>query len=360
VILTAGSGGSLGAGVSVDYSGVVGLSVVSFASTEGGPLPLMLGTTTDTGSRVENINSGAFPAAYLGTGLSAGQSHQLGTVTFSKGAHVGNGTFEIRSDAAGPTDDVLDLNGKVITGTTAFQSAYLVEVGAAPTPTHTPGPTSIATPTATPSGMPTLTPTPAPTHTPGPTPIATPTATPSGIPTLTPTPTPTVTPIQSPTPTPVPTAPSTWPPRQRGAPPLDLSCLCEIENVNPNQVVLKNVGSGGRGSETTRTLVMNLTAVDSSGANCEPGESSPPTPIDLEMVDDDGDVLVDDSKLVTCSGGGITTTVKWDVLFQGPLNCENGAVPPPKPGFSTGTIAITGAAPLRPYYYESTRIKCFE
>jgi len=105
---------------------------------------------------------------------------------------------------------------------------------------------------------------------------------------------------------------------------------------------------------------MNLTAVDSSGANCEPGESSPPTRINLEMVDDDGDVLIDHSELVTCEGGGVTTTVKWDVLFQGPLNCENGAVPPPKPGFSTGTIAITGAAPLRPYYYESTRIKCFE
>jgi hypothetical protein len=328
VILTAGSGGSQGAGVSVDYSGVVGLSVVSFASTGGGPLPLMLGTTTDTGSRVENINSAAF-APYEGAGLSAGQSHQLGTVTFYKGANVGNGTFEIRSDADGPTDDVLDLNGNVITSTTAFQSAYLVQVGAAPTPTHTPVPTSIATPTATPSGIPTLTPTP--------TPAVTPTATPV----------PTVTPILSPTP--VPTAPATWP-RQRGAPPPDISCLCEIESVNPNQVVLKNVGTG----------VMNLTAVDPSGANCAPGKSSPATLIDLEMVDDSGDVLVDHSELVVCDGGGVTTTVKWDVLFQGPLNCENGAVPPPKPGFSTGAIAITGAAPLRPYYYESTRIKCFE
>jgi hypothetical protein len=105
---------------------------------------------------------------------------------------------------------------------------------------------------------------------------------------------------------------------------------------------------------------MNLTAVDSSGANCEPGESSLQTSINLEMVDDDGDVLVDHSEPVTCEGGGVTTTVKWDVFFQGPLNCENGAVPSPKPGFSAGTIAITGAAPLRPYYYESTRIKCFE
>jgi hypothetical protein len=213
------------------------------------------------------------------------------------------------------------------------------------------------------SGIAQAGPTPIPTATPAVTPTATPVQTSTATPTATPVPTssatPTVTPIL--TPTPVPTAPPTGWPRQRGAPPpLDPICFCEIENINPNQVVLKNVGTAGRGSETTRTLVMNLTAVDSSGANCEPGESSWPTRINLEMVDDDGDVLVDHSERVTCKGGGVTTTVKWDVFFQGPLNCENGAVPPPKPGFSTGTIAITGTAPLTPYYYESTRIKCFE
>jgi len=237
----------------------------------------------------------------------------------------GAGTFEIRSDADAPTDGVLNLDGRDISDNTTFNSAFLIDDGTAPIPTATAEPTPTATPTATSV--------PAPSETP------------------------TVTPIL--TFTPVPTAPPTWP-RQRGAPPIDVSCLCEIENINPNQVVLKNVGTGGRGSETTRKLVMNLTAVDSSGANCEPGESSPPTWINLEMVDDGGDVLVDHSELVTCEGGSVTTTEKWDVFFQGPLNCENGAVPPPKPGFSAGTIAITGAAPLRPYYYERIRIKCFE
>ena len=127
VILTAGAGGSQGAGVSVDYSGVGDLTVVSFASTPGGPLPFPLGTTTDTGSRVENINSGALPP-YVGTGLSVGQSHQLGTVTFNKGAAVGNGTFEIRVDANGGTDDVLNLAGGVITSTSTFNSAFLINV----------------------------------------------------------------------------------------------------------------------------------------------------------------------------------------------------------------------------------------
>jgi len=127
VILTAGAGGSQGAGVSVDYSGVADLTVLSFQSTIGGPLPLLLGSTTDTGSRVENINSASFPP-YVGTGLSAGQSHQLGTVTFNKGANVGNGTFEIRSDANGPTDDILNLAGAVITDTSTFNSAFLINV----------------------------------------------------------------------------------------------------------------------------------------------------------------------------------------------------------------------------------------
>jgi hypothetical protein len=126
VILTAGPEGSQGAGVSVDYGSVSGLTVLGYMSTEGGPLPILLGTTTDTGTRVQNINSAALIPIGLGTGLTEeGQSHQLGTITFRKGA-LGNGTFEIRSDADGPTDGVLDLEGNDISAMTTFNSAYLV------------------------------------------------------------------------------------------------------------------------------------------------------------------------------------------------------------------------------------------
>jgi hypothetical protein len=52
--------------------------------------------------------------------------------------------------------------------------------------------------------------------------------------------------------------------------------------------------------------------------------------------------------------------VKLDVFFQGPLNCENGAVPPPKPDFSLGTIAATGSAPGTADYVEDIKVKCFE
>ncbi len=126
VILTAGPNGTGGAGVSVDYSTVVGkLSVLGYASTPSDALPLAFGDTIDTGSRIENINSYAL-TPLLGTGLSAGQSHQLGTVTFHKSG-ISDGVFEIRSDANGPpTDNVYDIDGNVITATTTFNSAVLI------------------------------------------------------------------------------------------------------------------------------------------------------------------------------------------------------------------------------------------
>ncbi len=130
VILTAGPGGSRGAAVSVEYSAaLLTLAVLGYASTpsEGNdsPLPLQLGTTIDTGTRIEFINSVALPSIGIGTGLVAGQSHQLGTVTFHKDFLLLNGIFEIRSGADGIGEGVLDSGGNDITATTTFNSAFL-------------------------------------------------------------------------------------------------------------------------------------------------------------------------------------------------------------------------------------------
>ena len=126
VILTAGPDGSAGAGISVDYSAAVGtLSVIGYASTSGGGLPLTIGLTTDTGSRINNINSLALIPLGLGTGITDGQSHQLGTVTFHTDALV-IGMFEIRVDTNGPTDGVLNLAGDEIQATSTFNSAFLI------------------------------------------------------------------------------------------------------------------------------------------------------------------------------------------------------------------------------------------
>jgi len=48
------------------------------------------------------------------------------------------------------------------------------------------------------------------------------------------------------------------------------------------------------------------------------------------------------------------------VFFRGPLNCDDGSVPPLKPGFSLGTITSTGSAPGTADYVEDTKTKCFE
>jgi hypothetical protein len=152
VILTAGPNGSLGNGVSVDYSDVLGkLVVTGYVTTPTAPkMAFSVGSTVDTGSRIENINATSLPVGGAGIGLAAGVSAQLGTVTFHKSVHI-NGTFEIQSDANGPVDDVLDLQGDVITGTTTFNSAFLINGMPTPTPSPTPAPTPTPMPTPTPA-----------------------------------------------------------------------------------------------------------------------------------------------------------------------------------------------------------------
>ena len=139
VILTAGPNGSYGGGVSVDYGATAGkLVMLGYSSTPSDPagdnlLPIQLGEPLDTGRRIENINSVAFPP-FFGTGLLEGQSHQLGTVTFHKGA-IAENTFEIGVDADGPTDAILDGTGREITFTTTFNGARLInapELGTLP------------------------------------------------------------------------------------------------------------------------------------------------------------------------------------------------------------------------------------
>jgi hypothetical protein len=106
-------------------------------------------------------------------------------------------------------------------------------------------------------------------------------------------------------------------------------------------------------------MVMIVNAVDAPGATCDPGEFSDPTSVKLKMEDDSGNILVDSATTIVCEQG-VATNLKWNVFFQGPLNCENGAVPQPEPGFSIGTMTSTGSAPGTADYVESTSIKCFD
>jgi len=132
VILTAGPAGSIGAGVSVDYSEIAGaFSVATFQSlTTTLPkvyLPLNIGSTNDDAPLITNINAAASPPTGSGIGLPNGVSAYLGTVSFHKDVTV-NGTFEIAVGTFGGSDDVLDGGGGVITPTTTFNSAFVVNV----------------------------------------------------------------------------------------------------------------------------------------------------------------------------------------------------------------------------------------
>jgi hypothetical protein len=134
VLITAGPGGLLRGGVSVDYGDArFTLSAVDFQSlTTTLPLPylpLNVITTTNQPPFIDSINAVAAPPVGYGIGLPAGQSAYLGTVTFHKDVLV-NGIFEIAvgTDGPGMTDNVLDNPGSVITATTTFNSAFLGSV----------------------------------------------------------------------------------------------------------------------------------------------------------------------------------------------------------------------------------------
>jgi hypothetical protein len=134
VLMTTGPGGSIGAGVSVDYTPTIAsYSVTGFKSLLSIQpkkyLTFFAGPTTDQSPFIDNIGAVAAPTLNSGIGLPANTSTYLGTVTFHKDLVV-NGTFEITVGTNGPgnTDDVLDGLGSVITATTTFNSAFLVNV----------------------------------------------------------------------------------------------------------------------------------------------------------------------------------------------------------------------------------------
>ncbi|MBW1843250.1 MAG: PEP-CTERM sorting domain-containing protein [Deltaproteobacteria bacterium] len=135
VWITSGAGGIQGAGISVDYSTLCVGCITSFTnnpSAGADPMPLVLGSTNDTGSRLENINAASF-APYVGTGLTAvGQSYLLGTITFGNVGGAG-GSFTLTSDVNGPTDDILDMGSLVISGTSTFNVGS-INVAAVPEP----------------------------------------------------------------------------------------------------------------------------------------------------------------------------------------------------------------------------------
>ena len=100
---------------------------------------------------------------------------------------------------------------------------------------------------------------------------------------------------------------------------------------------------------------MQIRTVDAPGRTCDRGEDSGPVPINLRMVDDDGDVIVDSEKIVICNSGA--NKVTRNVTVQGPINCAGSIVPDE---FSSSVIIATGSAPGTGDYVENLTINCTE
>ena len=131
VILTAGPGGSIGGGVSVDYGDALPkIGVTASRSLETTQpfryWPNMGNPPTDQPPFIDNISAYALPNIRFGLGLPPGQSAYLGTVTFHN-AQPGSGAFEIAVGAFGPggTDGIANLAHQNISSTTTFNSALV-------------------------------------------------------------------------------------------------------------------------------------------------------------------------------------------------------------------------------------------
>jgi hypothetical protein len=123
VVLTAGANDSVGAGISVDYSALVGdFTIVTFSSVTSAKLWLSIPPTTDNDPQINNINAGGFAS----NPVLDGESVVIGTITFHNNTGT-PGAFQLDVGAFFLTDAVLDGTGLVdITGTTTFNSGFAV------------------------------------------------------------------------------------------------------------------------------------------------------------------------------------------------------------------------------------------
>jgi len=134
-----------------------------------------------------------------------------------------------------------------------------------------------------------------------------------------------------------------------------------LDSIGTSQVVLRNVADGGKGSSNTRKVSIYYHTDDAPGRRCNGNEASEPTLLNLKMVDNDGDILIDDGKTVVCRArdkqvGALTLT--REVFFQGPKNCLDSAVPTGK-GFTDGPVTATASIPYQELVGE-VNVKCRE
>jgi hypothetical protein len=96
---------------------------------------------------------------------------------------------------------------------------------------------------------------------------------------------------------------------------------------NNDLASLRDVATGGSGSTATKSLTVQLEGSEASPGSCPAGAISDPTTVNLFIEDDDGDVVIDAIGVGFVCTMGVKVQANFDVLFQGPLNCKDSAVP---------------------------------
>ena len=119
---------------------------------------------------------------------------------------------------------------------------------------------------------------------------------------------------------------------------MEEGCFCAIKNVNPagNIASLRNTATGDKGSTLSRSLVINMKGENVTPGSC-PQDARNVIDVTVLAVDDDGDVLIDSTKLgFNCNAGG-ATNAKFTASYS-VLNCEDSVAPN---NTSSGDVTVT-------------------
>jgi hypothetical protein len=144
-------------------------------------------------------------------------------------------------------------------------------------------------------------------------------------------------------------------------PPAEGRCRCVLTNVQPagNLVTLNKTETGGKGSSKTVNVTVNVHAESTTPGACTSEDSSEPVTLSLVVVDDDGGMILNESKVgYRCFGTG-SNSVKFPAQYT-VANCADSVPPQGGAVTSTGSISIRAAitGDHGPPLLEEREIKC--
>jgi hypothetical protein len=124
-------------------------------------------------------------------------------------------------------------------------------------------------------------------------------------------------------------------------------------------VTLNKTGTGGKGSSKTVNVTVNIHAEGTTPGACTSEDRSEPVTLSLQVVDDDGGIILAESKVgYRCFGTG-SNSVKFPARYT-VENCEDSVPPQDGATTSTGFIAVTASisGDHGPPLIEARQIKC--